>query len=158
MELTLRMRLKALLVASILILGILSSRTFKAEGLGEETIIVTASYYPWYHPVDGKWEDGITGMPLLGFYESDDWSIISRHIEWATGCGISGFFVEWSGLKAPSYDDSLKIMLQHPDSRKIKFSLTYAVSIALGTVWEQGAQGATPDELDWTGSCSDPDV
>ncbi|MEM2088291.1 MAG: glycoside hydrolase family 99-like domain-containing protein [Thermoproteota archaeon] len=158
MELTLRMRLRALLVAGILILSIFSGCTFKAEGLDEETIIVTASYYPWYHPVDGKWEDGITGMPLLGFYESDDWSIISRHIEWATGCGISGFFVEWSGLKAPSYDDSLKIMLQHPDSRKIKFSLTYAVSIALGTVWEQGAQGKKPDEIDWTVNCSDPDV
>ncbi|MEM3648168.1 MAG: hypothetical protein QW506_03270 [Thermoproteota archaeon] len=66
------MRLRVLLVAGILILSAFSGCTFKAEEL-EETIIVTASYYPRYHLVDGKWPDGITGTPLLGLYESEDW-------------------------------------------------------------------------------------
>jgi hypothetical protein len=155
---SLPMRIGALLIVGILILSPLSSCTFLVEGLEGEAIFVTASYYPWYHPVDGKWGDGITGTPLLGLYESDDWNIISRHIEWATKYGISGFFVEWTGLKAPGFDNSLKVMLQHPESSKIKFSLTYAVSAALGTIWEQRAQGKQPDEIDWTVNCSDPDV
>ncbi|MEM2057952.1 MAG: DUF5010 domain-containing protein [Thermoproteota archaeon] len=159
MELTLRMRLRALLVAGILILSIFSGCTFKAEGLDEETIIVTASYYPWYHPVDGKWPDGITGTPLLGLYESEDWNTISQHIEWATRYGISGFFIEWSGLRYLSeYDKTLKVILQHPDSHRIKFSLTYFVSSALGTISEQMEQGKKMNEIDWTVNCSDPNV
>lgn len=76
-------RLIALSFASFFALGALSGWVPCAKGLDGEGLTVMTHYCPWYHPVGGKWDDGITGTPLLGFYESDDQGIVSQHIEWA---------------------------------------------------------------------------
>ncbi len=123
---------------------------------GGEEIVVMTHYCPWYEPVDGKWQDGITYMPLLGLYLSTDPAVIGQHIQWANSYGVDCFVVEWTGLKNQFYNNNLKAILQHPDSGHMKFSLVYAVSMALGTVWEQSEQGIPPSECDWSVNCSDP--
>jgi len=152
------MKITALSLAIVFAMGSLSGWAPKTNGLDARGLTVMAHYCPWYHPVDGKWDDGITGTPSLGFYESDDQGIVSQHIEWAEEYGLSGFIVEWTGLKAQNFDDTLKLMLANPDFAKVKFSLVYAVSMALGTVWEQSAGGIPPSECNWTVDCSDPGV
>ena len=103
----------------------------------DQEITVLTHYCPWYEPVGGNWQDGITATPLLGLYRSTDPAMIAQHIQWANAYGIDCFVVEWSGLRNPQYNNNLKIILQHPDASKIKFSLVYAASMALGTVWDQ---------------------
>jgi hypothetical protein len=104
------------------------------------------------------WQDGITGMPRLGFYRSTDPAVISQHIGWAKDYGIDCFVVEWSGLRNQQYNNNLKALLQHHQMGSMKFSLVYAVSMALGTVWDQSEQGIPPSDADWSVNCSDPAV
>jgi hypothetical protein len=138
---------------SSLMLCSLIPQGFVGSAIGEQVTVMTF-YYPWYYQVNGGWEDGITGEPALGYYNSLDMNTVNQHIDWMTQYGISGVFVEWTGLKGKSFDDALKIILSNPNSSKLQFSFTYAFPIALGTVWEQGAEGVPSNEVDWTVNCS----
>jgi len=58
-----------------------------------------AFYYPWYGncshwPPDGN----ITDHPLLGFYDSNNETLIKEHIDMAKEAGVDGFIVSWWGI------------------------------------------------------------
>jgi hypothetical protein len=66
-----------------------------------------AFYYPWYGTPDvsGYWShwppDGtskITDHPLLGFYDSNNETLIEEHIGMAKEAGIGCFIVSWWGI------------------------------------------------------------
>ena len=35
--------------------------------------------------------------PLLGYYSSNRREVVEKHVDWATGHGISFFLINWSG-------------------------------------------------------------
>jgi hypothetical protein len=57
---------------------------------------VLANYFPWYDP--GTWATGCTSggdQPRDGVYQSDDPTVIARHIGQAQAAGLDGFAVHW---------------------------------------------------------------
>ncbi len=57
---------------------------------------VLANYLPWYDP--GTWATGCTSsgdQPRDGAYNSDDPTVIARHIAQAQSAGLDGFAVHW---------------------------------------------------------------
>lgn len=66
-----------------------------------------AFYYPWYGSPNGPsgrwvhWDPGrrhaSRHTPVLGFYDSQDERVLSRHLEWAREAGLDGFVVSWWG-------------------------------------------------------------
>ncbi len=86
-------------------------------------VLIGAYYYPWYSP-DRHWKEGYIGRPLLGEYDSRDSIVISKHIDWVTGHGISVFLVSWWG--PDSWEDrSIKELLKTPLSKDIKIGIFY---------------------------------
>jgi hypothetical protein len=60
-------------------------------------IKVGAHYYPSYGPRE-RWPDSNSPLePLLGYYDSSDPMIASKHADWAGGNGISFFLASWWG-------------------------------------------------------------
>jgi len=57
---------------------------------------VFAFYYPWYGTPE-SW-DNITHHPLLGFYDSNNDTIIEKHVNLSKEAGIDGFIVSWWGI------------------------------------------------------------
>lgn len=55
-----------------------------------------AFYYPWYGTPE-SW-DNIAHHPLLGFYDSNNDTIIEKHINLSKEAGIDGFIVSWWGI------------------------------------------------------------
>jgi DNA-binding ferritin-like protein len=53
-------------------------------------VTVVAFYYNWYFPGSGIPSD-LPDKPLLGLYHSDDNVVFNKHVDWATGHGISVF-------------------------------------------------------------------
>jgi hypothetical protein len=79
-----------------------------------------AFYYPWYGTpiVSGNWShwpaDGntnITHHPLLGFYDSNNETLISEHIAIAKKAGIDGFIVSWWGIN--SFEDNATLRIKN---------------------------------------------
>lgn len=67
---------------------------------------VGAFYYPWYSSTT-HWNDGYSGNPSLGEYESKDSLVIRQHLQWAINHGIDFFMVSWFG-KDSFEDEALK--------------------------------------------------
>jgi parallel beta-helix repeat protein len=62
-----------------------------------------AFYYPWYGTSGRHW-DHITNHPLLGFYDSNNETLIKEHISMAKEASIDGFIVSWWGID--SFEDN----------------------------------------------------
>jgi hypothetical protein len=93
-----------------------------------DDILVMASYLLWYRADGSNWKDGHRHQPLLGEYVSNDPLIMSKHIDWATGHGIDGFFVSWSGYEEGDikyFDSNLKMMVDNPLASQIKIAILY---------------------------------
>jgi plasmid maintenance system antidote protein VapI len=93
-----------------------------------DDILVMATYLLWYRDDRSNWKDGHKHQPLLGEYVSSDPLIMSKHIDWATGHGIDGFFISWSGYEegdAKYFDSNLKILLNNPLASQIKIAILY---------------------------------
>jgi hypothetical protein len=91
-------------------------------------ILVLATYLLWYREDRSNWKDGHKHQPLLGEYVSSDPLIMSKHIDWATGHGIDGFFISWSGYEEGDvkyFDSNLKILLNNPLASQIKIAILY---------------------------------
>jgi hypothetical protein len=55
--------------------------------------MVGIAYSPWFPPAN--WTN-CWGTPQLGFYRSDDTSIIRKHADWLTKANIDFIFIDWS--------------------------------------------------------------
>jgi len=80
---------------SLVVIAILATQR---SGLG-----TFAFYYPWYGTSGRHW-DHITNHPLLGFYDSNNETLIKEHISMAKEAGIDGFIVSWWGIG--SFEDN----------------------------------------------------
>jgi hypothetical protein len=93
-----------------------------------DDILVMATYLLWYRDNRSNWKDGHKHQPLLGEYVSSDPLIMSKHIDWATGHGIDGFFISWSGYEKGDvkyFDSNLKSLLNNPLAPQIKIAILY---------------------------------
>ncbi|MCC6019612.1 MAG: DUF5010 domain-containing protein, partial [Candidatus Verstraetearchaeota archaeon] len=103
------------------------------ENLGKELydkgIIVGGSYYLWWGPEYWSHNSPLTMKPLMGWYDSTDQIVISKHIDIFTGHGINVFFISWSGKYDENtyYNDKrLKdVFLQNPLISNVKFAILY---------------------------------
>jgi hypothetical protein len=103
------------------------------ENLGKELyekgIIVAGSYYLWWGPEYWAHNSPLTLQPLLGWYDSTDQMVISKHIDIFTGYGIKVFFISWSGrYDEPTYyhDRRLKdIFINNSLISDVKFVILY---------------------------------
>jgi hypothetical protein len=77
-----------------------------------------AFYYPWYgnasdnwshwngngtdhnpdNIIDGRRDIAATDYPLLGAYDSNDETVIEKHVKWAKEAGIDCFVISWWGI------------------------------------------------------------
>jgi len=95
-----------------------------------------AFYYPWYGTPDvsGYWRhwppDGtskITDNPLLGFYDSNNETLIKEHIDMAKEAGIDGFTVSWWGIK--SFEDNATLHIKNVcEKNNFKFTIYYEIT------------------------------
>lgn len=84
-------------------------------------------YYVWYGP-DRHWNDSqahtVVDEPILGFYSSQNVSVIKQHLEWFKELDINFLIISWWGPN--SYEDN---------STKIVFSIVkengYPIEIAI---------------------------
>lgn len=85
-------------------------------------LTIGAYYYPWYTPSKfASNPEPAKGTPLLGYYDSQDQMIQSKHIDWSTGHGISFWLSSWFGPK----DDRAAAIFQNPLSSDIKMGILY---------------------------------
>jgi hypothetical protein len=111
---------------------------FSFSGYAKKPKIVAAHYAPWFRgPVEGSWTFQLgkkniktAYKPLLGYYNSLNRSVLSKHIEWATKYGINTFMIEWPGEDKPDWysvpDEAMKVFIQNPDFNKIDFFFVYS--------------------------------
>ena len=109
---------------------------------GMDNVLVGASYHPWWeNPCRGfchwgelgaDYSKGTTplGTPLLGLYNSNDPSVISKHIDWATGYGIDSFWCSYNGSNVA--DERMAPIMANALVKDIKIALLYETAIALG--------------------------
>ncbi len=90
-------------------------------------IFVGAHYEPFFRP--GTWTNNwnaSNGTPLAGLYNSADSTAVSKHIDWATGHGISAFSLDWYGPQSVNYvDGNVKLFLQNDLINDIRFIIMY---------------------------------
>jgi parallel beta-helix repeat protein len=95
-----------------------------------------AFYYPWYGTPDvsKNWRhwppDGstrITDHPLLGFYDSNNESLIKEHIDMAKEAGIDGFIVSWWGID--SFEDNATSPIKNVcEQNGLKLTIYYEIT------------------------------
>jgi DNA-binding ferritin-like protein len=93
-----------------------------------DSYVVLSPYYLWYRRDLSNWKDGHKYTPLLGEYRSDDPIVMSKHIDWATGYGIDGFLVSWTGYEYGDlryFDDNFKLFLNNPLSKDVLIAILY---------------------------------
>ena len=97
-------------------------------------MLLGAHYYPWYgRPAPpltgGAWSLGYANHPVLGEYNSQDPSVISRHISWAKTAGIDFFIIEWSDIN--NWENVALKDCYLPQARDLKFCVHYDSLLAL---------------------------
>jgi hypothetical protein len=104
--------------------------------------IVIAHYASWYVGQDGGWFNWVGGKkirpaytPLLGFYDVRQPATLSQHIAWANAYGVDAFMITWDGNPTETFplsnEHTVKLFLDNPDFKKIKFFFVYGVNTAL---------------------------
>jgi hypothetical protein len=107
---------------------------------------IGAYYYTWY--LSGNWvgDESPKGTPLLGYYDSDDSTVVSKHIDWASGHGISFFLSSWWGYDRPD------VGYNREDANTLSvFSNTLADGMDIGIVYESKGR-LKPKLFDDTGT------
>ncbi len=56
--------------------------------------IVGLAYTTWHRP--GQWTKNSWGTPELGFYSSNDTTVIKQHGKWLADAGVDFVFIDWS--------------------------------------------------------------
>jgi hypothetical protein len=94
-------------------------------------------YYPWYRKPDypilggGDWGAGYIDHPVLGEYNSRDFSVISQHLVWVEEAGIDFLAFEWVGPEVWNDIALRDYYLSVSKDSKIKFCIHYDSSLAL---------------------------
>jgi hypothetical protein len=136
---------------SLLILSAFSIATSVGSDSTSARLGTFAFYYPWYGTPDvsGNWshwnEDNLPGQiphdpniilpdgrrdiaasdyPLLGSYDSNDESVIEKHVEWAKEAGIDCFIVSWWG-NGTFEDKALSHIKKACEESSFKFTVYY---------------------------------
>jgi hypothetical protein len=94
----------------------------------DDDVIIMSTYLLWYRADGSNWRDGHRHQPLLGEYVSNDPIVMSKHIDWATGHGIDGYFVSWSGYEEGDlkyFDSNLRLLLNNPLVSQVKIAILY---------------------------------
>jgi hypothetical protein len=81
---------------------------------------VFAFYYGWYNLSPDTWLNGrngtnqpsVSGVPVLGFYNSGSASVIDTQINEAKSVGISGFIRSWAGNKMKFLNSGTQLLFQ----------------------------------------------
>ena len=90
-----------------------------------------AFYYPWY----GNWSHwppngNITDHPLLGFYDSNNETLIKKHIDMAKEAGIDGFIVSWWGIN--SFEDNATLHIRNVcEQNNFTFTIYYEITSSI---------------------------
>ena len=82
---------------------------------------VLAYYYIWFD--EASWNRAKIDYPILGRYDSDDASVMERHVKWAKAAGIDGFIVSWKST--PTLDDRLAKLIKIADDQHFKLVVIY---------------------------------
>lgn len=90
----------------------------------EDNMLIGAFYYPWYDK-NRHWLEGYKGTPILGEYSSEDQSVISKHIDWASEYGIDFFLMSWWGPNSWEDITLRNHFLKSEDITYIKFAILY---------------------------------
>jgi hypothetical protein len=96
-------------MAILLMCGTLSSQRIECSTSNAK---VGVYYYAWYGSVDAgvgrHWNDTkghtVVDEPLLGFYSSQNSSVVEQHLKWFKELGISFMIISWWG--PDSYEDN----------------------------------------------------
>ncbi|MBM3704949.1 MAG: hypothetical protein FJW66_00345, partial [Actinobacteria bacterium] len=88
------------------------------DGIISDTIVYS-DYYTWHS--ESHWKRGFSDIPLLGFYDSLDSKIISKHLEWAHQYGIDVLKIEY----IPQFDSTIKNGILKAITGKTEFCLMY---------------------------------
>jgi hypothetical protein len=116
---------------------------------GNDQFLVGAVYNPWFEnpcvpghfchwrELQADFQNGTTpvGTPLLGLYNSNDPTVVAKHIDWATGFGIDFFIFDFWDRDSAAW--RYPPLLEHPLIRDIKFALSYATPTLTGDNLEQ---------------------
>jgi hypothetical protein len=114
----------------------------------EEKVKVGAYYYVWYAEGNGSrhWNDitnnTVIDLPVLGYYSSQNESVIKQHLDWMKDIGLDYLIISWWGPN--SYEDN---------STKALFNLTesYAPWMKLAIMVEGFNDRFGPDAYNFTG-------
>jgi len=96
-----------------------------------------AYYYPWYRKPDypilggGDWGAGYINHPVLGEYNSQNFSVIDKHLVWVKEAGIDFLAFEWIGSEFWNDVTLRDYYLSALKDSKIKFCIHYDSSLAL---------------------------
>jgi hypothetical protein len=85
------------------------------EASEADNIKVGVYYYPWYV---GNWSinhANCINTPLLGGYDSSDYSVISQHLKWLNDTGIDFIIFSWWGKNSSSDRNTQLIVSQLVD-------------------------------------------
>jgi hypothetical protein len=105
-----------------LLITLIAIPAFSIPTLPQRKEAVGAYYYPWYFP--GKWADLASQLtPTLGWYQTDDMSVVTKHIDTAAHYGIDVFFMSW-WKKTDVTDTHLRNgFMKAPNNNKLKFAM-----------------------------------
>jgi Glycosyl hydrolase family 99 len=115
------MRLRRLLVAAGLVLGVVAALPAPALSAERDPVPVLAHYYIWFQPT--SWNRAKKDFPRLGRYSSDERDIMLQHIRWAKQVGIDGFIVSWKDT--PDLTSRLAKLVAIARSENFKLAIVY---------------------------------
>ena len=93
---------------------------------------VSVHYGPFMNPDLWRWrsaQDKEITNPLLGWYQSGDTFVTSKHIDWLGGFGISCLTIIWFGSSL--FEPSIKQILAHASLRDLRFFVWYDLTTHL---------------------------
>lgn len=85
---------------------------------------VGAHYYTWFGP-DNHWDNGYTGEPVLGEYDSKAVEVIDQHITWANAHGIDWLSTTWWGTDSYSGRTLRNYVAPRLAGSPVEFSVLY---------------------------------
>ena len=94
---------------------------------------VLAFYYGWYdaheswlNGREGTTSNAVSYVPSIGFYNSQNFSVIDYQITEAMSAGINGFVSSWLGPGSYT-DQSTKMLMQEASSKFPNFAVTFFI-------------------------------
>ncbi|RLC80617.1 MAG: hypothetical protein DRI61_05370 [Chloroflexi bacterium] len=106
------------------LLLIFSALTFSAHA--ENEVKVGVYYYPWY---TGNWEQdhpNCIDTPVLGHYNSQDVTVIRKHLEWLQDLDVDFLIVSWWGPNSFT-DNTTKTLFSTANAEETSIEITIMI-------------------------------